>query len=336
MRPLTLYDDYNREDIHGIFSPHTNFTPSAGTWGLQGLIRIEGTKDFVFIVTQGTVVGDHTFDEGFTENGLFRWQSQPNNTLQTQKIIDLINHDETTNKIYLFYRKEGSLPYTYLGTLKYLNHDNESGQDNNPVNFNWQLLSWPIPEYTLNQLQISLEKGVGSELEQLPLKENLQLTNPPETSDISNRAGLSRSSFQVSRIFNNPETDRQLKEIGDEGELCVIKYEKEKLIQAKRSDLVDSIIHIAKINDAAGYDILSYDESGNQIFIEVKTTQYPIRTDFFISPGEIKFSKDNKDNYFLYRVYNFDRLNQRGHFFITKGNVEENFNLKPINYKVSI
>jgi len=75
---------------------------------------------------------------------------------------------------------------------------------------------------------------------------------------------------------------------------------------------------------------------GNQIFIEVKTTQYPIRTDFFISPGEIKFSKDNKDNYFLYRVYNFDRLNQRGHLFIKKGNVEENFNLKPINYKVSV
>ena len=103
MKKLELYTSYNREEIHSIFSPETIFTPQAGTWGLHGIVRIGNSKDFVFLVTAGTVVGEHEFDEGFTEDGVFRWQSQPKNTLKTQMIIDLINHDEISNNVFLFY-----------------------------------------------------------------------------------------------------------------------------------------------------------------------------------------------------------------------------------------
>ena len=96
------------------------------------------------------------------------------------------------------------------------------------------------------------------------------------------------------------------------------------------------IIHVSESNDSAGYDILSYDKDGNQIFIEVKTTLGPVRTDFYISPGEIKFSKNNADNYYLYRVFNFNRIEKKGQLYIKKGNVEENFNLTPVSFKVSI
>ena len=101
MKKLELYTSYNREEIHDILSPNTKFTKSAGTWGLQGLVRIENSKDFVFMVTEGTVtaVSKHEFDEGFTEDGVFRWQSQPQNTLKTQKIIDL----NYLNKKYSYY-----------------------------------------------------------------------------------------------------------------------------------------------------------------------------------------------------------------------------------------
>ena len=90
MKKLELYSSYSREEIHGTLSPNTKFIKSAGTWGLQGLVRVENSNDFVFMVTAGTVVGEHEFDEGFTEDGVFRWQSQPKNTLKTQKVIDLI------------------------------------------------------------------------------------------------------------------------------------------------------------------------------------------------------------------------------------------------------
>ena len=35
VRPLTLWDDYHRRDIHDIFAPDTPFTPGAGLWGIQ-------------------------------------------------------------------------------------------------------------------------------------------------------------------------------------------------------------------------------------------------------------------------------------------------------------
>ena len=87
MKKLELYTSYNREEIHDILSPNTKFTKSAGTWGLQGLVRIDNSNDFVFMVTEGTVtaVSKHEFDEGFTEDGVFRWQSQPQNTLKLKK-----------------------------------------------------------------------------------------------------------------------------------------------------------------------------------------------------------------------------------------------------------
>jgi hypothetical protein len=40
MRTLTLYADYTRQDVHSIFDPDSNFTPQAGTWGMQGIVKL--------------------------------------------------------------------------------------------------------------------------------------------------------------------------------------------------------------------------------------------------------------------------------------------------------
>jgi hypothetical protein len=80
--------------------------------------------------------------------------------LKTQMIVDLINHDEVSNNVFLFYRKNRTDEYTYIGLLKYLNHDEESGSDKEPVNFNWQLMNWPIENETMVDLEIKLEPGL--------------------------------------------------------------------------------------------------------------------------------------------------------------------------------
>lgn len=329
-----LYKKYNREEIHNIFSPETIFTPSAGTWGLQGLIRINKSNNFVFLVTEGTVVGEHEFDEGFTEGGLFRWQSQPKNTLSSSVIIDLINHNETTNSIHLFYRNDKTSDYSYLGKLKYVNHDNESGKEMKPVNFNWQLLDWPIPGKVLEELDIKLEPDYH-EVE--PIKENTGLiqTDPPKGNKKNNREGVKKAKFKFTEP-NNPEVGESLKELGEAGEELVFNEEKKKLEKLGMIDLANNVEHISLTDDGAGYDILSFDEEGNEIFIEVKTTKNGIKTDFFISPGEMKFSEQNKDKYFIYRVYNYDTEAKRGNFYIKKGSVAENFELSPTGFKVSI
>ena len=333
MRNLNLYEIYNREEIHDMLSPNTLFSKSRGPWGIWGLVRIENSKDFVFMVTAGTVVGEHEFDEGFTEDGVFRWQSQPKNTLKTQMIIDLINHDEVTNNVFLFYREKKTEGYCYLGILKYLNHDEESGEMNKPVNFNWQVVNWPIKDETLNSLSIKLEPGLN--IEKQIQKQKFIINDAPEKKPKLKREGVKKDKFRQLKVYNNPETDKKLKDIGNKGEQYIIEYEIERLTQANKVELADKIKHISLVNDAAGYDILSFNEDGSERFIEVKTTKGPIGTDFFISPGEIKFSKANKE-YYIYRVFEFLSEKMTGKIYIKKGDVEINFNLTPLQFKASL
>lgn len=78
IKPLHLWHDYTREEVHGIFSPNTKFTPQAGTWGLQGIVRVSARPgDWVFFVTFGKEQGEHVFDESITTDGVLSWQSQP-------------------------------------------------------------------------------------------------------------------------------------------------------------------------------------------------------------------------------------------------------------------
>lgn len=59
-KALIKYKQYNRKEVHDIFEPTTDFTPQAGTWGLQGIIRLKhNPKDFVFFVTYGSTQGEH-------------------------------------------------------------------------------------------------------------------------------------------------------------------------------------------------------------------------------------------------------------------------------------
>ncbi len=54
MRELRLWEAYDRREVHDIFSPNTTFVPQAGTWGLQGIVRVpDHLGDYVFFVTFG-------------------------------------------------------------------------------------------------------------------------------------------------------------------------------------------------------------------------------------------------------------------------------------------
>jgi len=157
MRALIQYEDYSREEVHAIFDADSSFTPQAGTWGLQGIVKVpERPGDYVFFVTFGKKQSDHEFDEDITAEGVLRWQSQPKQRLRDRDIQELIAHDENKNSIYLFLRTAASrlglvAPYTYLGLLKYLVHDRDRDQ---PVYFTWQILYWDIPAAVLQRMQL--------------------------------------------------------------------------------------------------------------------------------------------------------------------------------------
>ncbi len=100
--------------------------------------------------------------------------------------------------------------------------------------------------------------------------------------------------------------------IGEHGERLVFQLEKKKLIEAKKAGKISSFDNLLKWvsidDDSAGYDILSFDpDTQKPIYIEVKTTTGSKTAPFFMSKGELEFSKNNSSQYRLYRVYNINK-----------------------------
>lgn len=93
--------------------------------------------------------------------------------------------------------------------------------------------------------------------------------------------------------------------LGAAGEQWVYAYEKKRLLAAGRKDLAKKVEWVAQKDDSKGYDILSFDEEGNELFIEVKTTNGGIQTPFYLSALEMAVSSNNASKYRLYRVYDF-------------------------------
>jgi hypothetical protein len=199
MRLLVLYYDYTREEVHDLFDPTSQFTPQAGTWGLQGIVEIpRRPRDYVFFVTFGKSQASHEFDEGITPDGVFRWQSQPKQRLVDSTIQNFIAYDEDANSIYLFLRTAGrrngiAPPYTYLGRLKYLFHDRDREQ---PVYFTWKILDWNFPEAVRERMGLVYEGSATSVLSvPIEVQKPGVLVQVPGPSGTPSRQGVSTSNY---------------------------------------------------------------------------------------------------------------------------------------------
>ncbi len=138
------------------------------------------------------------------------------------------------------------------------------------------------------------------------------------------------------RMVNFIQNGIENKHLGDLGELWVMKYEIEKLQKANKHNLIDKIKHTAKDEgDGAGFDIQSFDSDGNIIFIEVKTTKGAKNSSFFISRNELERSKIEKDNYYLYRLYNYEEQKDIANLLIIKGELTTLCEF-PTVYKVNL
>lgn len=131
-------------------------------------------------------------------------------------------------------------------------------------------------------------------------------------------------------------------EVGEAGESLVYKYECSLINKAIKQGKIDKSIcvkWVSREDDFAGYDILSYDiDKQTEKYIEVKTTAGNKNTPFFVSENELSFSKNNSDNYCIYRVYGLKNNTSSIHFYVIEGNLEEqdNFELSKKDYLVKI
>lgn len=338
MRNLVLYEDCSRKEVHDVFDPYSPFTPQAGTWGLQCIVKVpERTGDFVFFVTFGKKQADHEFDEGISPDGVLRWQSQPKQGLEDGDIKKLIAHDESQNSIYLFLRTASKnrnilVPYTYLGRLKYIVHDRDRER---PVYFTWQILDWDISKLAPERIHLRFEGGVPQVATAGPPLPGLVVVAAPRGRN--RRAGVPTSAYAGRPLIDHAEQDAKNRRLGFAGESAVIEIERAFLISSGRSDLVDRLIHVAKIEgDGAGYDIRSVTPEGEEKFIEVKTTRGGPQTGFYVSAHEVRFASEHADKYYLYRVFEFDEKTVSGKVFVQRGDLREYFSLMATQFKAGL
>jgi len=122
--------------------------------------------------------------------------------------------------------------------------------------------------------------------------------------------------------------------LGRAGEEFVVNFERARLIHEGRETLADRVEHVAvSEGDGLGFDVLSFEASGADRLIEVKTTAYGIDTPFYVTTNELDVSRERSDAYQLYRPFRF-RTDPR--LFTVPGALETTCALLPIQYRARV
>lgn len=121
--------------------------------------------------------------------------------------------------------------------------------------------------------------------------------------------------------------------LGKAGEQFVLEVEYARLWRAGQRSLAERIEHVSQTQgDGLGYDVLSFEESGQERPIEVKTTRFGPLTPFFASRNEFRVS-GVLENYQLYRVFGFGKDPK---VFVLSGSLENSCTLEPTQYQASM
>lgn len=122
--------------------------------------------------------------------------------------------------------------------------------------------------------------------------------------------------------------------LGRAGEHLVLNYERARLLAAGQDRLAAGVEHVAETRgDHEGFDVLSFETSGAERLIEVKTTSFGQYTPFFVSANELRTSQQAADQYRLYRLFSFRK---RPRFFTVPGSIEHSFELDPKVYEARL
>lgn len=129
------------------------------------------------------------------------------------------------------------------------------------------------------------------------------------------------------------EREAQNQSLGLAGEEFIVKFEHWRLIALGQQRLADKVDHVSQSKgDGLGYDVLSFDADGKERFIEVKTTSFGRATPFFISRGELALSQGAKEQFHLYRLFEFRKAPR---LFDLKGALDQHCVLDSVTYRAS-
>lgn len=136
------------------------------------------------------------------------------------------------------------------------------------------------------------------------------------------------------RKFDPAERDARNRHLGRNGEELVFHHECESLMAAGREDLARKVEWTSQERgDGAGYDIASFAPDGSTRFIEVKTTNGPAKTPFYMSENERLFSEERPDVFRLMRLHDFST--KPGGFEL-RPPLEDFLLLQPTSYRAAL
>ena len=102
---------------------------------------------------------------------------------------------------------------------------------------------------------------------------------------------------------------------------------------AGRDDLAGNVRWVSELDgDGLGYDILSFEPSGAERLIEVKTTNGWARTPFHISRNELAVAHERKEDWHIIRLWDFARIPKA---FALRPPLERHVALTPASFVAS-
>ncbi len=152
---------------------------------------------------------------------------------------------------------------------------------------------------------------------------------PPKLAYVAREPDAPKIRTAIKRDYINREACNS--SLGKAGEEFVVHFERWRLISGGHEQLANKVEHVAQTQgDGLGYDVLSFDTTGKERLIEVKTTSFGKETPFFITRNEINLSRSEAERFHLYRLFDFRK---EPHLFSFRGNVDKHCHLDPITYR---
>lgn len=194
-----------------------------------------------------------------------------------------------------------------------------------------KILQEKVIEYLENNRSIEKSFKVFADKEiNLPSTNNFDnlLVDPPPMDQLKEPMQVyNRNPIKTNYL----EREQKNARLGLLGEQFVMEYEKWNLTKLGQEKLAKEVKWVAQEKgDGMGYDILSKYVTGEDKFIEVKTTKLGKETPFFFSSNELDFSKEHHYNYHLFRLFNFD---QKAQMFVKQGSLDTICYSEPVSYK---
>ncbi|SFH58841.1 protein of unknown function [Nitrosospira sp. Nsp14] len=326
---LSRYRQYGREEISQLFEP--------GLKCKEGAVieTPKGSGNFIFMITLGEPYQDKSYKHTISEDGFLEWEFRTH--LHGSVVIQkLLNHRPHENNIRLFLRSNAVSQYFYLGLLQYFSHD---ADPMGRVRFIWSIRSWDLNGEDLERMGLPYRAPIDptySPFNTDVTGKTLLKTDPPN-SQLTTRSKFQKVASPKTKgsIIDWTTQDEKNRHLGLAGEKLVLQYEINMLNAAKREDLADEVKHVALYDASAGFDILSFQPDGARKRIEVKTTQGPRSTPFFISLNEVLASREDQNSYWIYRLFHFCSPGDQVSFYLLNGDVEKCCDLLATNFRAS-